>query len=226
MGDILVSLVVIAVTVVAVVLIFVLVGRARSQKMAKLSQMAVERGWKFSQIKERLSGGFQFQTERWTYSALSESIGIESDSGSSNIRLTTRWVTNQPAPLSGFTMLGHRQDVSSAGAFGEMLLQKAFSIFLGEDAANYGSIKEFKGDYEHLFARWMIWTSDPAEVQKILQPELVRYMEKWTGKKIPVIKLSSDGIRFEFAGVKLEKPEEIAAIIDLGEVLLKAIDHI
>ncbi len=72
MGDILVSLVVIAVTVVVVVLIFVLVGRARSQKIAKLSQMAVERGWKLTQIKERLSGGFHLQSDRWTYSALSE----------------------------------------------------------------------------------------------------------------------------------------------------------
>ena len=226
MGDILVSLVVIAVTAVVVVLIFVLVGRTRSQKLAKLSQMAVERGWKFNQIKERLSGGFQFQTERWTYSALSESIGIESEPGSSTIRLTTRWTTSQPTPLSGFTMMGPRQDVSAAGAFGEMLLQKAFTAFLGEDAARYESIKEFKGDSEHLFARWMIWTSDPAEVQKILQPELVRYMEKWTGKKVPVIKLLSDGIRFEFAGVKLEKPEEITAIIDMGEVFLKAFDQI
>jgi hypothetical protein len=74
MGDILVSLVVIAVTSVILVLIFLLVGRARSQKIAKLSQMAVERGLKFSQIKERLIGGYQLQSDRWTYSAQSESI--------------------------------------------------------------------------------------------------------------------------------------------------------
>ena len=226
MGDILVSLVVIAVTVVAVVLIFVLVGRARSQKMAKLSQMAVERGWKLTQIKERLSGGFHLQSDRWTYSALSESIGIEFDSGSSNIRLTTRWTTNQPSPLTGFTMMGPRQDVSAAGTFGEMLLQKVFTTYLGDDAGRFGSIKEFKGKDEHLFKRWMIWTSDPSEVDRILQPELVRTMEKWTGKKVPVIKLSSDGIRFEFAGEKIEKPEEIAAIIGLGEVFLRSMDQI
>lgn len=225
MGDILVSLVVIAVTAVVVVLIFVLVARARSQKMAKLSQMAAERGWKFTPIKERLSGGFQFRSDRWTYSALSESIGIESDSGSSNIRLTTRWVANQPNPLSGFTMIGPRQNVSAAGTLGEMLLQKAFATFLGEDAARYGSIKEFTGDYDHLFARWMFWTNDPVEVKKILQPELVRYMEKWAGKKLPVIKLSSDGIRIEFAGEKLEKPEEIASVIGLGEVFLRSLDQ-
>jgi hypothetical protein len=226
MGDILVSLVVIAVTSVILVLIFLLVGRARSQKIAKLSQMAVERGWKFSQIKERLIGGYQLQSDRWTYSAQSESIGVESDSGSSNIRLTTRWTTNHLAPLSGFTMMGPRQDVSAAGAFGEMLLQKAFTTYMGEDAARYGSIKEFKGEYEHLLTRWMIWTSDPSEVDRILQPELVRTMEKWTGKKVPVIKLSSDGIRFEFAGEKIEKPEEIAAMIGLGEVFLRSMDKI
>ncbi len=51
-------------------------------------------------------------------------------------------------------------------------------------------------------------------------------MEKWTGKKVPVIKLSSDGIRFEFAGEKIEKAEEITAIIGLGEVFLRSMDQI
>jgi hypothetical protein len=123
-------------------------------------------------------------------------------------------------------MMGPRQDVSAAGAFGEMLLQKVFTTYLGDDAGRFGSIKEYKGKDEHLFTRWMIWTSVPSEVDRILQPELVRTMEKWTWKKVPVIKLSPDGIRFEFAGEKIEIPEEIAAIIGLGEVFLRSMDQI
>ncbi len=49
--------------------------------------------------------------------------------------------------------MGPRQDVSAAGTFGEMLLQKVFTTYLGDDAGRFGSIKEFKGKDEHLFTK-------------------------------------------------------------------------
>jgi hypothetical protein len=49
----------------------------------------------------------------------------------------------------------------------------------------------------------------------------VQLLANWPGKT-PVIKLGGDGIRLEIQGVRVEKPEEILSIIQLGEAILEA----
>jgi hypothetical protein len=224
MNDIVVSLIVIAVTVVVVILIFVFANRSKTKKAEQLAQAAKEHGWLFTPIKERLASGFKMETSRWVYEVLSKSIGIESDSGSSNMQLTTKWSSKTSVNVSGFMMMGPRPGSTAPGAIGEMLIQKAFSMFLGADVVSSGKMEEFKGGHPLLLKRWMIWSNKPSMVDEIFTQELERGLENWKGKQLPVIKISKDGIHFEFANTRLEKIEEISSVTGLGELFLRTMD--
>ena len=225
MDDIVVSLIVVAVTVVIVILIFILVNRSKSKKAEQLIQAAKEHGWTYIPIKEALAGGFRMETSKWVYEVLTKSVGVESDSGSSNMELKTKWASKGPINVTGFMMMGPRPP-SATGAIGEMLIQKAFSMFLGDEVIGGGKLEEYKDGHPLLLKRWMIWSNDPSLGDRILTPELERGMENWKGKKLPVIKISKNGIKFEFANIRLEKIEEIESVTGLGELFIRSVENI
>jgi hypothetical protein len=70
----------------------------------------------------------------------------------------------------------------------------------------------------------MIWSNKPSMVDEIFTQELERGLENWKGKQLPVIKISKDGIHFEFANTRLEKIEEISSVTGLGELFLRTMD--
>ena len=70
----------------------------------------------------------------------------------------------------------------------------------------------------------MIWTNSPGDAERVLTLELVRALDKWSGQYDPVIKLTFEGISIMFAGVKLEKAEDILAVVGPGNLLLRNAD--
>lgn len=137
----------------------------------------------------------------------------------SNVQLFTNWRSTAPLNVTGVVLIGPKKDVSVAGPFAEMVINKLLATFLGADAGKVANLSEYKGANPPP-QNFMIWTNSPGDAERVLTLELVRALDKWSSRNDPVIKLTSEGISITFAGVKLEKTEEILAVVGLGNMLL------
>ena len=84
MDDMTVSLIVVGVTAVVVIGIFVLTGRAKKQKLARIEALTKEQGWQFEVIEERLRQGYQIKGYNWQMQAIKESRGQSVEPQQSN----------------------------------------------------------------------------------------------------------------------------------------------
>ena len=140
MSDIFSSLIMIAVTGVVILLIFFLVNRSKHHQQEQISQLTRERGWKHEPLRERLAWGLRLSTVEWVYEALSQSVGVESGSGSSNISLSTNWHSITPSTVTRVVLIGQKKNVSVVGPFAEMVINKMLATLLGADAGKYTNL--------------------------------------------------------------------------------------
>jgi hypothetical protein len=213
MDDITLNLIVLAVLALICGSIFLLVRRRQAENEQNIIQVAAERGWKYESLREPLAWGLRLSSPRWTLEALSRSSGQEVASGSSDVAMSTTWQAHAP----GSTLLiGERTSQANLGGFGDMMVRQVLQLALGADAAD---LTEIQAGSETFRKKYMLWAQDPVEAEKLLTPALESALLAWKGEK-PLIKRTSEGLTIELRGARLQKTDEILALVQLGELLL------
>lgn len=221
MNDLFVSLIVIVVTGLMIGLIFLAVSRARMKKSGQVQQLALEKGWKYEAIKERLRSGYRLSAPGWVFETITASSGGPSAAGSSNVSSETHWISQQVHLPERMLLIGEQVGHPALGALGENLLQQAVQLLLGDEGADAAGLREIPAGSDLFQRRYMVWANDPADVERVLTPRLERVLLNWPGQPLPVIRFSSRGLRLDILHKRVEDLKELDAIITLGELLME-----
>lgn len=222
MGDILTSMIVIAITAVVVIIIFILVNQNMQRKTRALTVLAREKGWDYESIHDALSRGFRLKTGRWVYEMVTVSSGNETGPGSSNMEVKTSWRSTGLLAVTGLVMAGKRTPANLPGPLAGAWLNKMLALLPGNDASRYGVLSEIPLEDKAIAEKWSVYATDRDLAARLLQSEFSLVLKRWTLKHQPVIKVTPDGASFTFTGVKIDKPDEIAAVILSGETITRA----
>jgi hypothetical protein len=213
MNDITLNLIVLAVLILIGAGIFLIVRRKQAGDQQELIQMAAQHGWTCESIREPLAWGLRLKSARWTLEALSRSSGKESDSGSSNVSMSTTWQAEAP----GSTLLiGPRTSPASLGNIGDRLIRQVLQQTLGADASGLSEVQAGSASFRQMY---MLWAQDPVELERLLTPALESALLAWKGEKM-LIKRVSGGLSIELRGVRLKKAADLLSLIQIGEILL------
>jgi hypothetical protein len=215
--DFIASLPVIAGTVIIVVLIFWLTNRSKKKKRQAIIDLAEKEGWGFEQIIGRLEWGFRLKGRDWTLESISRSTGVEIDSGSSNIQQSTLWISPRTQASDRLINIGERP-ASANAPFGGDLIRQAFQFALGDDAAGIAEVSAGTGS---LRKRYLMMSRKAEDLEYLLSPRLENLLVNYPGSA-PLARLDGKGISLEYKGRAVEKPEEILAVVRLGEAFLDA----
>jgi hypothetical protein len=219
MADLIPSIFVIAGTLLVIGLIFWLTKRNKTKKEQIIRSLALQHGWEYEPVRQPLSWGYKLSSEQWTYEALSKSSVQHSDSGSSNISHTTTWHSESSSIKEGMVLVGPRISTANLGSFGTMLAQQAIRLMLGDEAGYSNELTEVQAGRASLRERYMVLARNENDAQQLLGMQVENLLLNWPGKQLPVIIQSSHGIDVKIQGLRVEKPEEIMAIVKLGNAL-------
>jgi hypothetical protein len=211
MDDLTLTLLVIAATAMLVVVIFLLVRRHQAQTEQALIQFAAENGLKYEKMSAPLASGFRLDGPGWNLESVSRSSGQSSgQTGSSNIRLDTLWHTDLP----GRTLLiGERMSNADPGGFGEMLMRQVLQMALGSEADGLQQVQIGSTEFCH---KYIVFAKSPEAFRP--GPAFENALLNWRGQK-PLIRRSVDGLDIEIRGARLQKPDELLQLINLGKIL-------
>lgn len=214
MNEITLNLIVLAVLLVVGGVIFLFVRRKQAQTEKELIKLAEQNGWKFESVRQPLKWGIRLSTSEWTLEALSVSSGRESESGSSNISMSTIWHADSP----GSTLLiGGRTSQADLGGFGNMLVRQTLSMALGADA---DGLTELHLGSQTFQQRFMVWAKSEMDVGNVIIPRVESLLMNWKGTS-PLIKRTSAGLHIELRGIHLKKADDILRLVNLGITLLE-----
>lgn len=214
MDDRTLNLLVLAILALLGGLIFLLVRRKQAQAEQALIQFAAEHGLKYEKIRAPLASGFRLDGPGWSLESVSRSSGEPTgETGSSNIRLDTLW----RADLPGETLLiGERLSNAALGSLGDMLLRQVLQMALGSEADGLQEIPTGSAEFRQ---KYMVFAKNPEVFRP--GPALESALLNWRGQK-PLIRRTADGLDIEIRGARLDKPQELRALIQLGETVLEA----
>jgi len=68
--------------------------------------------------------------------------------------------------------------------------------------------------------RYSVWATSQAAAEKVLTYELENELLNWQLKESPVLKFSDRGVEITTRQAKLETPEEVRAMVGLGNAVL------
>jgi len=217
MNDIVLSLIVIALTGVVVAVILILTKRAKKQQLERLEGLARQKGWQFEAIKERLSNGYRMKGGNWTLEALKIARGQSVEPQQSNISSETL-LKSSSLYLPGRNLLvGPKPAQVDLGGFGEMLKQKLIQTVLGDSGKGMAEVQTGSSFFRE---RFMTLANDPEDARRILTPQVEQLLLKLEAKK-PVLKVSQAGLEIKLDNDYLEKDDDIINFVELGEALLK-----
>ncbi len=217
MEDFIASLPVIAGTVVIVILIFWFTYHSKKKKRQAIVDLAAKEGWGFEQVRGRLEWGFRLKGRDWALESISHSTGIENDSGSSNIQQSTSWMSDRAPTADRLIYIGERP-ASANAPFAGALIRQAFQFALGDDAAGITEVAAGTGS---LRKRYLMMSRKAEDLEYLLTPRLENLLVNYPGNA-PLARLDGKGISLEYKGRAVEKPEEILAVVRLGEAFLDA----
>jgi hypothetical protein len=211
MSDLTLNLIVMAAVGLLAGATFLLAKRHQAQSEQVLTQFATENGLKYEKMRTPLASGFRFDGPNWSLESVSRSSGQPTgETGSSNIRLDTLWHTDLP----GSTLLiGERMSNADLGGLGEMLMRQVLQMALGSEADGLQEVQTGSTDFRQ---KYMVFTRSPDAFRP--GPALESALLNWRGQK-PLIRRTADGLDIEIRGARLEKPEELLQLINLGKIL-------
>lgn len=179
--------------------------------------MAEQRGWLYELIKDERVQGFRIKTSRWTFEARSSSHGPELDSGSSNIHSVTRWWSEKSDLPDGTLLIGSRPaGLDHLGEDGAQMVKQALLMFLGDQAAG---MNEVQVSSKELHNRYLVLAKDAHLAESLLTQAAVQRLLAWPYRFEPLVKLYGGELSIEVRDERLEKPDEVLALIGLGEAL-------
>jgi hypothetical protein len=216
MDDITLNLIALAFFVLLGGTVFLLVRRRKAKTEQQILQMAAENGCTVETIREPLTWGLRLASANWTLQALSRSNGTDSASGASNVEMSTIW----RAPVPGSTLLiGPRSSQANLGGMGEMLTRKVLELALGAGAEG---LKEVQAGSESLRQKYMLWAQEPVELENLLTPAFENALLTWKSEPV-FIKRTAGELSIELRGVRLQKADELRAMLQLGELSYEAL---
>jgi len=214
MDDITLNLIVLAVFALLGIGIFVIVRHKQAEKEQKIISLAASKGWSYESIREPLAWGMRLKSSGWTLEALSRSNGRETSPGSTDQDMSTIWQTQH----AGCTLLiNTRTSQADLGSIGEMLTRQVLQLALGDQANGLKEIKFGSGTFQQ---KYMLWAQDQLATDRLLTPSIQTRLIEWKGIP-PLIKRVSGVLSVEIKGKRINNPDEILALVTLGNLLAK-----
>ena len=220
MGDLLVSALVVIVTAAVVAAIFIISGKKKKEKEAGILQLAQLNGWAVEKVNQPQLEGFILRASDWTLEALVSSSERTSEAGSSPVSNKNKWSTDRVTSQDGLVLIGPKVPQVQLGGFGEMVLQKALRMMLGDEASQAVGLGEVKVGRSSFGERYSVWATSQEAAEKVLALELENALLKWNGKELPVLKFSATGTQISTRQARLDNAEGVQALVDLGKAVL------
>jgi len=205
MDDLTSSLIVVGVTGVVVAAIFFFTHQAKARNQSAIREMALQHGWTYTNISEKLAWGTRLSTKKWELGARSESVGQVGDSGSSNIQSDTRFTADWETPLEYTLLIGPRLSGGSPG------------LFLPPE---FAGLREINPNPPGLSADYLILADERLDLQVLTRSSILRQLSDWPDKNRPLIIMKPSGLEITVKGHRMDKPEELERLIRLGESIL------
>ncbi len=215
MSDIASGLIVAAATAVVVAVIFICSGRAKTRKIEVLRELCRQRGWTYERLGGTLAHGHRIAGDGWSFEAVSRSSGREAGPGSSEWGHETRWDAAGEDPGRGTFILGSR--------LGGRLLDVTrmppalLARFLGEEAV---TMRPFAAG-ERLDARYVLFAREAPPAMGFLDGRTEDLLLAWPARLPLVVRSSPARLSLRVLNVRLEKPAEVAALVELGQSLVR-----
>lgn len=220
MGEYTISILVILGTGVLIGLIFYLVNRKNKQKEALIIQLAQKQGWKYQKVSAAHEKGFVLQGDGWKFESLAISSSSSSDSGSSSVFYSNLWFSDRCTSTGGLVMIGPKMPPMLMGGMADLFLQQAMRLMLGAEADDANGLHEVDPDRLAFQERYSIFAVDEGEVDSVLTFEAENALLNWKLKEKPIVKVFSRGIEIRMKDGRVEKPEDILAVIELGKAFI------
>ncbi len=220
MGDLIPSLIVIAITGLVVGLIFYLVHRNKTAKEKAVRDLAAANGWVYEPVSERLSSGFRLRKGNWVIESLTtSSSNSEAGPGSSTTSSSTRWACAEPRLPDGMVLIGPRQPEVNLGNVSSFLMQAALALMIGPDAKNAEGIQQVELGSLALMRRFMVWTNREEAARKLISQQVESALVNWSNKLLPVVKFSPAGLEVSVKQARLYQEADLYALVKLGNAL-------
>lgn len=220
MGDILVSIIVVIVVGITVAVIFILSSRKKKASENAIQQMAANSGWRYEKVSNGQRNGFILSTEDWILEALASFSNNSSDTGASNIAYANSWRTKRVNSPAGVVLIGPKIPSVNFGGLGEMILEKALQLMLGAEADQAVGMQEVFVGRTSFRDRFSVWATDEVNAANMLTYTLENALLNWKAKEIPVIKFSASGVAIICRQERLDTPEKVQELVDLGKAVL------
>lgn len=220
MDDLFVSAIVVIVTAVIVAAIFVITAKKKKEKEAAILQLAQRNGWVYEKVSRPQLAGFILRAADWTLEALVSSTPNTSEAGSSAVAHNNRWFTDRVTSTQGLVMIGPKLPRVQLGMFGDMVLQKALRVMLGDEADQATGLAEVKVGRGSFAERYSVWATSQEAAEKMLTFDLENALLKWKGKELPVLKFSASGAQITTRQGRLDSVEGVQEMVELGKAVL------
>ncbi len=229
MSEIVLNLIVLAITLVIIIFIFGFIAYRKRQRQSQMVQAALERGWNLDVIKEGLVSGFRisgkFAEGAWTLESRADASARESGPGSSEVGHSTRWWSADARLPDRAVVLGPRPGSGMPSGLENLntpLIQMGLRLMLGEDAEWISLLSAVALQNPAVAERYLCLASDPQDVERLLSPQAERLLLNLPARMRPVIKLRSTGIEISLPTLELKDIGELEQMIELGKTLLMA----
>jgi hypothetical protein len=221
MGDLFVSMIVIVVVAIGVGAIFFFMGKKKKAREQAIQLLAEKSGWNYERISTTQQSGFILSAQDWVLEAVASSGSSSSEAGSTNISFANTWRTNRVTSSAGMVLIGPKLPSVNLGGLGEMLIHKALQMMIGDEADQALGLKEVFIGRTSFRERFSVWATDEENAANLLTYELENELLNWKYKEIPVIKFSADGVSIISRQERMDTPEKVQALVDLGRAMLR-----
>jgi len=212
MNEALSGLLVAAVTALGVAAIFFWTGRTKKKKIEALRALCVQRGWKYRYDSGSLHHGHRIEGDGWVFEAVSRSSGRESAPGSSDWDHSSQWAAAGEDPGRSTFILGSRlggmMDIAK-------MPPQLLSRFLGGEIAGLQPVSA----NARLDPRYVLFAREKRPAMGLLSSRAEELLLGWPAALPLVIRSSPARLSLALSNKRLEKPEDVARFIELGESL-------
>lgn len=221
MGELSVSILIVVVVGLVVGAILILVNRKDKGKVEAIRQLAVSRGWHFQEINDPQKKGVVLWATDWRFESISSSSDHQSESGSPSVAFRTSWFTETVKSTDGLVLIGPKVPSIALGNMGNFILQQVLRLMLGDDADQAEGLSEVNVGRDAFDKKYSIWAVSEESAQSVLTFNIENALLNWKLKELPVIKMARGGTWITLKEGRVDKTEDILAVIDLGLTFLQ-----
>lgn len=223
MTESLISILVVAATAVLVIVVLVITGNKKRQTEAAIRQLALSSGWRYEQVKRANESGFILTGRDWELTSVMNSSNGSSEAGSSTLSFMNKWSTIRVTSPDGLVLIGPKTPsipLTGLGTLGNFVMQQALRLMLGDEAMEADGLSEVFVGRNAYRDQYSVWATSQAAAEKVLTFELENALLKWNLKEKPLLKFSSRGVEIMTRQDRLNTPEEVLAMVDVGRAVL------